>query len=227
MSERFSSLRDAWDFFDEDGRQQIYEPEFRRVLLNKLHFDGEKFDIGQLYKDLDYDGNGFLSLDDWMFLKKWVTSSDLRALEALRVVLRKRNFRAAEAFKEVFDTNQNGSIDPKEFVDGFKKLRIKHMNPRRLFELLDADGSGEITVSEFIKLFSAESRDASSGGGGGGGNKQVNAIAEHDPLPAIERDIEQKYGLKLDLKEIQQPIKKVGSRLTVLATSLRLRVSRT
>ena len=26
-----------------------------------------------LYLDLDYDGNGFLTLDDWLFLKKWVT----------------------------------------------------------------------------------------------------------------------------------------------------------
>ena len=26
-----------------------------------------------LYTDLDYDGNGFLTIDDWLFLKRWVT----------------------------------------------------------------------------------------------------------------------------------------------------------
>lgn len=53
----------------------------------------------------------------------------------------------------MFDTDGNGEIDPKEFVDGFKKLKIKKINPRRMFELLDVDDSGTITLSEFIKLY--------------------------------------------------------------------------
>ncbi|CAD7968886.1 unnamed protein product [Amoebophrya sp. A120] len=204
LTRNFSSLKEAWLFFDIDKQNQIYEKQFRIALVDKLNFDTAKYDLKKLYEDLDYDGNGFLTLDDWLFLKKWVTSNDCKMLEEFRKVLRSKYFKPTDAFYKVFDVNRNGSIDPLEFVEGCNKLKLeKHIteiaiNPRRLFELLDADESGEISVSEFIKLFTATESS----------ENKVTAVDEHNPLPAIQKEIQSKFGCIVDLEELQQPLKK-------------------
>ncbi|CAD7940242.1 unnamed protein product [Amoebophrya sp. A25] len=215
LTAKYSSLLDAWRSFDSEKQQQIYEKRFREVLTTKLGFDENRFSIEKLYKDLDYDGNGFLTIDDWMFLKKWVTTEDLRMLEDFRKALQRQHFKPADAFHKIFDVNGNGSIDPKEFVDGCKKLKLLSssssssnsaggngaprslsFNPRRVFEVLDADESGEISVSEFIKLFSATEEN------------KVTAIDEHNPLPAIQKEIQNKFGCEVQLEELEPPLKK-------------------
>mmetsp|Transcript_14051 Transcript_14051/g.34804 ORF Transcript_14051/g.34804 Transcript_14051/m.34804 type:complete len:673 (+) Transcript_14051:84-2102(+) len=207
ITARFSSLKEAWSFFDHDKQNQLYEKQFRSVLVDKLSFDTGNFDIGQLYKDLDYDGNGFLTMDDWLFLKKWVTSNDCKMLDEFRKVLRSKYFKPTDAFYKVFDINRNGSIDPKEFVDGCRKLNLPREGscvlPRRLFELLDADESGEISVSEFVRLFTADNGEEENKN-----RKAVTAIDEHNPLPAIERELQSRFGCVLDLEELQAPLKK-------------------
>lgn len=55
-----------------------------------------------LYCDLDYDGNGFLTLDDWLFLKRWVTANDLKALDCFRKVVQRKYAKPYDAFKQVF-----------------------------------------------------------------------------------------------------------------------------
>lgn len=129
-----------------DDEEKEHPNSYRRTTVQLRQFsdfDESAYDIDLLYRDLDYDANGFLTLDDWMFLRKWVTSNDMRMLDDFRRVLQKNHFKPADAFAKVFDANSNGTLDPLEFVEGFRKLRIKHLNPRRIFELLDVDDSGE------------------------------------------------------------------------------------
>lgn len=69
--------------------------------------------------------------------------------------------------------------------------------------MLDADESGEISVSEFVRLFTADNGEEENKN-----RKAVTAIDEHNPLPAIERELQSRFGCVLDLEELQAPLKK-------------------
>eukprot|EP00930_Biecheleria_cincta_P025921 TRINITY_DN18371_c0_g3_i1.p1 TRINITY_DN18371_c0_g3~~TRINITY_DN18371_c0_g3_i1.p1 ORF type:complete len:1350 (+),score=150.42 TRINITY_DN18371_c0_g3_i1:569-4051(+) len=55
-----------------------------------------------------------------------------------------------------FDTNQNGTLDEKEFVDGFllklESFGINHINRealKKIFQFANVDGNGELSLTEF------------------------------------------------------------------------------
>lgn len=112
-------------------------------------------------------------------------------------VLKKRGLTPVEAFRTVFDVNGNGEVDALEFVDGLTKLKVEcdSFNARRVFDLIDTDGNGVLTLSECIKLFSVEP-------------PKVRPIDEHSVLPAIEREVQGKFGFTVDLEQLAGPIKK-------------------
>ena len=52
----------------------------------------------------------------------------------------------------MLDTNKDGEVDPKEFVDGMTALRIPNMTTtdyKKLFEIIDMDNSRYLSLNEF------------------------------------------------------------------------------
>lgn len=52
----------------------------------------------------------------------------------------------------MLDTNKDGEVDPKEFVEGLVALRIPSLNAthyKKLFEVIDMDNSRYLSLNEF------------------------------------------------------------------------------
>ncbi len=78
------------------------------------------------FASMDQDGDGFVSKEEWLAADQEKT--------------------ALERFDSI-DTNKDGRIDQLEFADFVKE----DMTRRKLFENLDADGSGYLTHDEWAR----------------------------------------------------------------------------
>ena len=70
------------------------------------------------------------------------------------------SLQSLRAIVDMLDTNHNGVIDRQEFEEGFRRINDGRPaeeqlvgDPRALFEALDQDGSGEISMAEVTEAF--------------------------------------------------------------------------
>lgn len=85
---------------------------------------------------------------------------EVETFTKVQKVIKKEGWSIAEAF-EVFDTDKNDYVDYQELVEGFKKLKIqvpsKHL--KSIFAILDEDGNGRISLSEFQRKLDSKTPD--------------------------------------------------------------------
>ncbi|GMI35931.1 hypothetical protein TeGR_g8823 [Tetraparma gracilis] len=154
----------------------------------------------------DYgDANGSVSYRELLgfcaaYAGKWYEQDEGLAdtlRNALRDNMRKTSWVAnlKEQFED-FDANGDGVVSKKEFAKGCKKIgmRVTAGEMEKLMELLDKDGSGDISYGDFVAFFNASSskgswfddepeiakklREAVSEGRRGGGEESVFAFRD-------------------------------------------------
>ena len=62
-------------------------------------------------------------------------------LDRISAYLKEREY-TTEHLHKILDTNNDGEVDPKEFVDGMNALRIPNMSTadyKKIFEIIDMD----------------------------------------------------------------------------------------
>uniref|UniRef100_A0A1I8IJT5 Calcineurin subunit B type 1 n=1 Tax=Macrostomum lignano TaxID=282301 RepID=A0A1I8IJT5_9PLAT len=111
-------------------------------------FDMEELKrLGKRFKKLDIDGSGSLSVDEFMSLP------ELQQNPLVQRVI------------DIFDTDQNGEVDFKEFIDGVSQFSVlkmmvgNNLKDTQLQQIVDKtiifadkDGDGRISYEEFCDL---------------------------------------------------------------------------
>uniref|UniRef100_A0A1I8F2K5 EF-hand domain-containing protein n=1 Tax=Macrostomum lignano TaxID=282301 RepID=A0A1I8F2K5_9PLAT len=94
-------------------------------------FDVEELKrLGKRFKKLDLDGSGSLSVDEFMSLP------ELQQNPLVQRVI------------EIFDTDHNGEVDFKEFIDGVSQFSVRGNKEAKLrfaFKIYDIDNDGYIS----------------------------------------------------------------------------------
>jgi len=94
--------------------------------------------LGKRFKKLDVDKNGFISVDEFMSLP------ELQQNPLVRRVI------------DLFDTDRNGEIDFKEFVQGLSQFTVKGADKdsklRFAFKVYDIDQDGYISNGELFQV---------------------------------------------------------------------------
>uniref|UniRef100_A0A1I8HXX5 Calcineurin subunit B type 1 n=1 Tax=Macrostomum lignano TaxID=282301 RepID=A0A1I8HXX5_9PLAT len=100
-------------------------------------FDMEELKrLGKRFKKLDIDGSGSLSVDEFMSLP------ELQQNPLVQRVI------------DIFDTDQNGEVDFKEFIDGVSQFSVKGDKEAKLrfaFKIYDIDKDGFISNGELFQ----------------------------------------------------------------------------
>jgi Ca2+-binding EF-hand superfamily protein len=149
------NLADAFEAFDKDGDGKLSLLEFRDGLnqLNVKH-QGRVMtakQIEELLHLMDSDGDGIIDYREFVrqFGSTQMTTGDVFA--EIRMLLRQNNANLSTLF-EAFDTDGNGSISTREFMEGLRNLNLKGLNQDQIQQCarsMDADGSGQINYREF------------------------------------------------------------------------------
>ena len=141
---------------DDDGR--IGAADFERVVENVRILHGLSPDspahreLREAYlrrwralrTSADVDGDGGVDLDEWLEYWDGVLGADDR-YEVEVASLVRRLF-------ELFDTDEDGVLGPREFADFFGIYGLATDLARATFERLDTDGDGVITRDELVDL---------------------------------------------------------------------------
>ncbi|XP_059422822.1 calcineurin subunit B type 1-like [Carassius carassius] len=127
----------------------ISEGEFRRAgskmgneasypLEMCSHFDADEIKrLGKRFKKLDLDNSGSLSVDEFMSLP------ELQQNPLVQRVI------------EIFDTDGNGEVDFKEFIEGVSQFSVKGDKEQKLrfaFRIYDMDKDGYISNGELFQV---------------------------------------------------------------------------
>eukprot|EP00931_Biecheleriopsis_adriatica_P052251 TRINITY_DN30378_c0_g1_i2.p1 TRINITY_DN30378_c0_g1~~TRINITY_DN30378_c0_g1_i2.p1 ORF type:complete len:1630 (+),score=356.30 TRINITY_DN30378_c0_g1_i2:150-5039(+) len=149
----------AFEESDEDRSGYVSQREFKSYLSQpKVQeqlkaFGMEGSDVEMLFKTLDSDGEGNLSLDELCdgFVKM--------------VSILKKNDRVVSYLRKVFseaDDDGSGLLDKAEFLKifespstkkKFESLGVEAADVEDLFSIIDEDESGEVTIEEVITAF--------------------------------------------------------------------------
>lgn len=119
---------------DADGRMQFEE--FCRA-CRKLGWAGN---LKALWASLDTDDSKYVSLAE-------LDPSSVQLIANFRSVILTFFSTAEEAWFSAFDQNGTGRVPREDFDDACKRMRISEK--KRLFQMMDSSGTGEITFDEF------------------------------------------------------------------------------
>jgi len=101
-------------------------------------FDAEEIKrLGKRFRKLDLDGSGSLSIDEFMSLP------ELQQNPLVQRVI------------DIFDTDGNGEVDFKEFIEGLSQFSVKSDKEQKLrfaFRIYDMDRDGYISNGELFQV---------------------------------------------------------------------------
>jgi len=101
-------------------------------------FDAEEIKrLGKRFRKLDLDGSGSLSIDEFMSLP------ELQQNPLVQRVI------------DIFDTDGNGEVDFKEFIEGLSQFSVKSDKEQKLrfaFRIYDMDRDGFISNGELFQV---------------------------------------------------------------------------
>ena len=160
-------LRDVFKQFDSDGDGCLTMGEMKRA-FRAIGFErrvGFKAELDyDTFRAMDTDGNGTIDLEEW----EQNLRPDLRAMvqEKLRTgwkfdpalwadsQARHSHWSLAKVFSK-FDTSNDGYLTMMELMRAFKAIGLpkregeKLEMDRKMFQMLDVDGSGMVSLDEF------------------------------------------------------------------------------
>lgn len=150
---KFTTLHVAWDKIDIDKSGDVNSFEFMRQ--GKKNLGLSLIEAQKMFRWIDNDSSGVISRSEFMGAVN-LSSSSLQ-LEDFRRKVRQR-FRSIEAvFLEAFAVNDGGLLDNTlqlnigEFTQLLENIEVTPKDTKRLFDLVDADKSGTLTLREFFR----------------------------------------------------------------------------
>ncbi|XP_078049352.1 uncharacterized protein LOC144476376 isoform X2 [Augochlora pura] len=138
--EQKSDIKEAFDLFDQDGTGRIATKELK-VAIRALGFEPKKEEMKKLIAEIDPDGLGTLSFEE--FLK--LMSTKMLEKDTKNEVLK--------AF-QLFDDDNTGKITFKNLKRVARELG-ENLTDEELQEMIDEadkDGDGEISQEEFLRI---------------------------------------------------------------------------
>lgn len=138
--EQKQEIKDAFDLFDTSGSGTIDFKELR-VAIRALGFEPKRDEVRKMISDLDKDGKGVVTFEEFM--------------EMMKVKMAERDPReeVAKAFR-LFDDDGTGKISFKNLKRVAKELgeEIADEELHEMIEEADRDGDGEVNEEEFARI---------------------------------------------------------------------------
>eukprot|EP01080_Neovahlkampfia_damariscottae_P007521 gene7521-11845_t len=160
LVENMGNLKEAFQSFDVNGDGRLSYSEFVNIL--KLYDLGLSEDqMLDFTASMDEDENGTIEFEE--FENRFSVDFKLESTdEGLRKKLQDISKKLLQNIKEIskafdeFDENGDGNIDFDEFVKSLEGLGFKYETEdlKSLFQIIDKDQSGSITIDEFQNSFS-------------------------------------------------------------------------
>ncbi|KAF4105152.1 uncharacterized protein cetn4 [Onychostoma macrolepis] len=138
--EQRQEIKEAFDLFDTDGSGNIDVKELK-VAMRALGFEPKKEEIKKMIADIDKEGSGVISFNDFLSMMTQKMSEKDSKEEILK------------AFR-LFDDDCTGKISFKNLKRVAKELG-ENLTDEELQEMIDEadrDGDGEINEQEFLRI---------------------------------------------------------------------------
>merc|ERR1719353_1591103 len=138
LTRKYGNLLRAWTMgLDSDGSGKLSFVEF----CNSARLEGFAGNLKSLWKEMDADGEGFVTLEEFApEIAKLVTG--------FKTFLREKHEGSlCKAWKRSLDLDKSGSISQEELVAAMAKLGWEG-DAARVYKLLDFDRGGSITLEE-------------------------------------------------------------------------------
>lgn len=133
-------IKEAFDLFDADGKGKI-DTKMLKVAMRALGFEPKKEEIKKMIADIDKEGTGFLSFDDFLALM----TSKMAEKDSKEEIMK--------AFR-LFDDDETGKISFKNLQRVAKELGedVTDEELQEMIDEADLDGDGEINQEEFLRI---------------------------------------------------------------------------
>lgn len=138
--EQKNDIKEAFDLFDTEGTGKIDTKELK-VAMRALGFEPKKEEIKKMIADVDKEGSGKLSYDDFL------------TLMSVKMAEKDSKEEIMKAFR-LFDDDETGRISFKNLKRVAKELG-ENLTDEELQEMIDEadrDGDGEINEEEFLRI---------------------------------------------------------------------------
>ncbi|XP_015834624.1 uncharacterized protein LOC660873 isoform X2 [Tribolium castaneum] len=138
--EQKNDIKEAFDLFDNEGSGKIDAKDLK-VAIRALGFEPKKEEIKKMIADIDTQGTGKLSFDDFL------------QLMTMKMAEKDSKEEIMKAFR-LFDDDETGKISFKNLKRVAKELG-ENLTDEELQEMIDEadrDGDGEINQEEFLRI---------------------------------------------------------------------------
>ena len=138
--EQKTDIREAFDLFDTEGVGKIDTKELK-VAIRALGFEPKKEEIKKMIADIDPEGTGKLSFEEFL------------QLMSVKMAEKDSKEEILKAFR-LFDDDDTGKISFKNLKRVAKELG-ENLTDEELQEMIDeadTDGDGEVGEEEFINI---------------------------------------------------------------------------
>merc|ERR1719478_408746 len=149
LTRKYGNLLRAWNLgLDSDGSGKLSFVEF----CNSARAEGFAGNLKALWKEMDADGEGFVTLEEF-------APEIAKLINGFKTFLREKHEGSlCKAWKRSLDLDKSGSISQEELVEAMTKLGWDG-DAARVYKLLDFDRGGSITLEEIDpKAFAAMQR---------------------------------------------------------------------
>lgn len=138
--EQKTDIKEAFDLFDTEGNGFIETKELK-VAIRALGFEPKKEEIKKMIAEIDKEGTGKLSYEDFLQLMTMKMAEKDTKEEILK------------AFR-LFDDDDTGKISFRNLKRVAKELgeTLTDEELREMIEEADLDGDGEVNQEEFLRI---------------------------------------------------------------------------
>jgi calmodulin len=136
--EQIAEFREAFALFDKNGDGTIEANELYEV-MKSINLSATKEEIDDMIREVDTDGDGNISFDEFVVMMQKGGDEDAELREAFNV----------------FDKDKNGFIDRDEIKDVLKTLTgVEHSETEidLMIKEADTNNDGKVSFQEFKKM---------------------------------------------------------------------------